>query len=126
MKRMWIAIGLMAALIAANCLCLFTLTDLKNDFCQRFDELYELSAEGDNEKTAEAARELTELWMEKLHILCRIVRHTQLDYVTLGVARLESLALYGENGELAAEIDRCKILLDDIWDSERPLIRNIF
>ena len=125
MKRMWIAIGLVAAVIATCCYCLFTLSKLKDEFLLELDRLYSLNAAGDNEKTAEAAKELTDLWLQKLHIFCRIVRHTQLDHVTLAIARFESLARYGENGELAAEIDRCKILLDDIWDSERPLIRNI-
>ncbi len=126
MKRLWISIALFAAVVATSCVCLFYLTNLKNDFSKDFDELYELNAAGDNEKTAAAAKELTEKWMDKLHVFCRIVRHTQLDHVTLAVAKFESLAKYGENGELAAEIDRCKILLEDIWDSELPLFRNIF
>ena len=32
---------------------------------------------------------------------------------------------FGETGELASEISRCKILIEEIYDSERPLLRNI-
>ena len=69
---------------------------------------------------------MTDYWMDKHHTLCRIVRHAQLDQITLAVARFEPLALYGERGELAAEITRCKLLLEDIWDSELPTFTNIF
>lgn len=126
MKRMWIAVGLVAAITVTSCICLFTLMNLKDDFCREFDELYALNAAGDSKATAEAAKKLTDLWVDKSRVLCRIVRHAQLDNVTLAVARLEPLAIYGERGEFAAEISRCKILLEDICDSEKPLLRNIF
>lgn len=126
MKRMWLALGLIVAVIVVSSGALFLLTGIKNDFDARFDSLYRLVEENDSEAAAEAARQLTDYWMEKHHTLCRIVRHTQLDQITLAVARFEPLALYGERGELAAEITRCKLLLEDIWDSELPTFMNIF
>lgn len=126
MKRMWLALGLIVAVAAVSSGALFLLTGIKNDFDARFDNLYRLVEENDSEAAAEAARQLTDYWMEKHHMLCRIVRHTQLDQITLAVARFEPLALYGECGELAAEITRCKLLLEDIWDSELPTFTNIF
>ncbi len=126
MKRMWLALGLIVAVIAVSSGALFLLTGIKNDFDARFDSLYRLVEENDSEAAAEAARQLTDYWMEKHHTLCRIVRHTQLDQITLAVARFEPLALYGEYGELAAEITRCKLLLEDIRDSELPTFMNIF
>ena len=126
MKRMWLALGLIVAVIVVSSGALFLLTGIKNDFDARFDSLYRLVEENDSEAAAEAARQLTDYWMERHHTLCRIVRHTQLDQITLAVARFEPLALYGERGELAAEITRCKLLLEDIWDSELPTFMNIF
>lgn len=126
MKRMWLALGLIVAVIVVSSGALFLLTGIKNDFDARFDSLYRLVEENDSEAAAEAARQLTDYWMEKHHTLCRIVRHTQLDQITLAVARFEPLALYGERGELAAEITRCKLLLEDIRDSELPTFMNIF
>ncbi len=123
---MWLALGLIVAVIVVSSGALFLLTGIKNDFDARFDSLYRLVEENDSEAAAEAARQLTDYWMEKHHTLCRIVRHTQLDQITLAVARFEPLALYGERGELAAEITRCKLLLEDIWDSELPTFMNIF
>ena len=126
MKRMWLAVGLIAAVIIISAGALALLTSIKNDFDAQFDSLYELVKSGDNAAAAAAASELTEYWMERHHTLCRIVRHGQLDQITLAVARFEPLALYGERGELAAEITRCKLLLEDIWDSELPTFTNIF
>lgn len=123
---MWLALGLIVAVIVVSSGALFLLTGIKNDFDARFDSLYRLVEENDSEAAAEAARQLTDYWMERHHTLCRIVRHTQLDQITLAVARFEPLALYGERGELAAEITRCKLLLEDIWDSELPTFMNIF
>lgn len=126
MKRMWLALGLIAAVVGISSGALILLTGIKSDFDARFEELYELVESGDNAAAAAKAKELTDYWMDKHHTLCRIVRHAQLDQITLAVARFEPLALYGERGELAAEITRCKLLLEDIWDSELPTFTNIF
>lgn len=126
MKRMWLAVGLIAAVVLISAGAFFLLTGIKNDFDSKFDSLYLLVESGDSAAAASAAKELTEYWMERHHTLCRIVRHGQLDQITLAVARFEPLAVYGERGELAAEITRCKLLLEDIWDSELPTLTNIF
>ena len=126
MKRMWLAVGHIAAVVLISAGALFLLTGIKNDFDSKFDSLYLLVESGDSAAAASAAKELTEYWMERHHTLCRIVRHGQLDQITLAVARFEPLAVYGERGELAAEITRCKLLLEDIWDSELPTFTNIF
>ena len=126
MKRMWLAVGLIAAVVIISAGALLLLTSIKSDFDVRFDELYLLAAGGDSAAAASAAKDLTDYWMDKHRTLCRIVRHAQLDQITLAVARFEPLALYGEYGELAAEVTRCKLLLADIWESELPTFTNIF
>lgn len=123
---MWIALVLLTATVIISSSCLLILTNFKNEFDKEFDTLYEMTLNGDKENTAEYSKYVTEKWLDKHLSICQIVRHTQMDQVTLAVSRLESLALYGENGELAAEIMRCKILLDEIWESEIPNFRNIF
>lgn len=123
---MWIALVLLTATVIISSSCLLILTNFKNEFDKEFDTLYEMTLNGDKENTAEYSKYVTEKWLDKHLSICQIVRHTQMDQVTLAISRLESLALYGENGELAAEIMRCKILLDEIWESEIPNFRNIF
>lgn len=126
MKRMWIAVILIAAVLAVSTVCLLSLSTIQRELDAELAMLSDLSTVSSPEETAKAAKELSSLWRKRLNTLCRIVRHTQLDQVTMAIARLEPLALYGEKGEFAAEILRCRILLEEIVDSERPLIRNIF
>ena len=123
---MWLALGLITATVIISSFCLFTLTNFKNEFDKEFDTLYEMTINGNIENATEYSKYVTEKWLDKHHTICQIVRHTQMDQVTLAVSRLESLALYNESGELAAEIMRCKILLDEIWESELPTLKNIF
>ncbi len=125
MGRVALAAILLAVMVGMSGWGLHTLKTNKDILLSGMEELSVLAEEGDDEKTAYAAAILAADWIERHHTLCRIVRHTQLDQVTLAVARLEKLALHGEIGELTAEIDRCRILLNDIYDSELPLLRNI-
>ena len=126
MKRMWIAVILIAAVLAVSTVCLLSLSTIQRELDEELAMLSDLSTVSSPEETAKAAKELSSVWRKRLNTLCRIVRHTQLDQVTMAIARLEPLALYGEKGEFAAEILRCRILLEEIVDSEKPLIRNIF
>lgn len=126
MKKMWLALSLMVLVIITSTVSLLILTNMKNDFDKRFDELCIAAKSGDYTVAANTAEQLTEYWIKKHHTLCRIVRHTQLDQITLAIAKLEPLAEYGEQGELIAEIARCKLLFKEIWESELPTVTNIF
>ena len=126
MKRMWIALFLIAVVLLTSTVCLFLLTNIQQEMDRRLAALYELSLTASTDETASIAQEITALWQQRLIVLGRIVRRDPLDQVTLSIASLEPLALYGEEGELAAEILRCRILLEEIRNAELPLLRNIF
>ena len=118
---------LMILTVSFNCLCLHSVTESKNRVTMRLDELSESFFEnGTNEKTAAKAAEFENFWMDEHHTLCRLVRHELLDKITSSVSMLHSLALCGDNGAFLAEISCCKMLIEEVWDSERPLLRNIF
>ena len=126
MKRVVFAAVLIVVLLSFNTFCLLTIEKIKNEATEKLDELYEHAYSGNvNEITAEC-EEFTEYWLSEHHTLCLIVRHDLLDQVTISVSRFVPLAKFGENGELSAEILRSRILIEEIWDSERPLFRNIF
>lgn len=118
----------MAAIIAFNSACFITVTDIKNSVTMRLDELYtESFKDGFNSRTAaEKSADFAEYWKDEHRVLERIVRHELLDQVTISVSRLYSLALYNETGEFASEIAVCRILIEEIWASEQPTIKNIF
>ncbi len=126
MKRVVFASVLMLILLAFNVFCLFTIGKIKTEATEKLDFLYEVAASGNSGKIAEECEKFTGYWLSEHHVLCLIVRHDLLDQVTIAVSRFVPLAEYGETGELSAEILRSKILIEEIWDSERPLLRNIF
>ena len=55
MKRMWLSVGLIAAVVLISAGALLMLTNIKNDFDSRFDSLYLLVERGDNAAAASAA-----------------------------------------------------------------------
>ena len=67
MKRMWLALGLIAAVVGISSGALMLLTGIKSDFDARFEELYALVESGDNAAAAAEAKELTDYWMDKHH-----------------------------------------------------------
>lgn len=126
MKRVVFAAALLVLLISFNFFCLFSVEKIKNETTEKLGELY-LCVKGENPlKTASECEKFTEYWLSRHHILCLIVRHDLLDQITISVSRLVPLSEFGETGELASEINRCRFLIEEIWDSERPLFRNIF
>ena len=126
MKRVVFAAVLIVVLLSFNTFCLFTIGKIKNEATGKLEELYEHACFESPDKLAAKCEEFTEYWLSEHHTLCLIVRHDLLDQVTISVSRFVPLAKFGETGELSAEILRSKILIEEIWDSERPLLRNIF
>ena len=125
MKRVVLAYVLLIGMVGLSSWGLYVLGDCRSEMTKEIDGLLSASCSEDDSYCAERARLLTTKWIDTHRTLCRYVRHAQLDQVTLAMARLEPLAAYGEKGEFTAELMRCRILLDDIWDSELPLLRNI-
>lgn len=126
MKRFIFAVILLIFVIVFNCTCLETIRKTKESLITELDSIYLSAAEGNNEKTALECEEFAKRWLSEHHILCRIVRHEPLEQITSVAVGLAPLARFGETGELYSEILRCRVLIGEIWDSERPLFRNIF
>ncbi len=125
MKRVVFAALLLVFLIFFNFFCLHIIEKIKNEATEKLDIIYENLELQSIEKTALECEEFAEYWLSEHHILCLMVRHDLLDEATIAVSGFVPLSKFGETGELASEINRCKILLEEIWDSERPLLRNI-
>ena len=126
MKRVVFAAILIVVLLSFNTFCLFTIGKIKNEATIKLEELYEHACFESPDKLAAECEKFTEYWLSEHHTLCLIVRHDLLDQVTISVSRFVPLAKFGETGKLASEINRCRVLIEEIRDSERPLLRNIF
>ena len=127
MKRFVFASVLLLLVLGFNIYCLCAVKTAKNDVIMRLDEISSVIEKGDSsDRIAEKAEVFMDYWKETQDSLSRIIRHDLLDRITSSSAAFYDLATYGETGELSAEISRCKVLMEEIWDSERPLLRNIF
>ena len=126
MKRVVFAAVLLVFLLGFNTFCLFTIGKVKNEATGKLETLYENLETGSDEKNAQECEKFAEYWISKQCVLCLIARHDLLNQITTSVSRFVPLAKYGEKGELSAEILHSKILIEEIWDSERPFLRNIF
>ena len=125
MKRFVFALILLTAVICFNIFCLETTKKIQIETTEKLDELYITLISGNYQKTALECEKFTEYWLLKQHVMSRIIRHDLLDRITVSVSGFVPLFEFGETGELASEISRCKILIEEIYDSERPLLRNI-
>lgn len=126
MKRFVFAVILLFSVIVFNCTCLETIRKTKEGLIAELDSIYLSAAEGNNEKTALKCEKFARRWLSEHHVLCRIVRHEPLEQITACAVGLAPLASNGDTGELSAEILRCRVFVEELWDSERPLLRNIF
>ena len=125
MKRVVFAAVLIVVLLSFNTFCLFTIGKIKNEATIKLEELYEHACFESPDKLTAKCEKFTEYWLSEHHTLCLIVRHDLLDQVTISVSRFVPLAKFGEKSELACEITECKILFEEILDSEIPYLRNI-
>ncbi|MBR2639036.1 MAG: DUF4363 family protein [Oscillospiraceae bacterium] len=125
MKRVVLAAVLLFLLVCFNSFCLFSIKKIKTEATEKLDSIYLSLSENDFEKTASECENFTEFWLSKHHVLCLLVRHDLIDQITISVAGFVPLATFGEKGELASEIFECKTLLEEIFDSEIPYLRNV-
>ena len=125
MKRVIFAASLLLALICFNFFCLFSVMKIEDKITGKLDRIHSSIMEGDSAKTAEECEKFTEFWLSEHHVLCLIVRHDLIDQITISVSSFVPLSRFENFGELASEIAECKILIEEIRDSEIPYIRNI-
>ena len=76
-------------------------------------------------KKQELVEALTDYWPDREQQLVRLLHHTSLDAITTSLARLPALLEYEDLGPFLAEVNQISTLIEHIWDSELPLIRNL-
>ena len=126
MKRVIFAFILMLTVIFFNSFCLYTVEKTNDEVYEKLDSITLSTESGKLEKTALECENFADYWNKKSRILCLIVRHDPLDRMSSSVACLCSYARYSDLSELSAELGRCRSIMDEITDAERPLLRNIF
>lgn len=122
MKRLVIALILLALILGSSCLSLFF---LERDLAEIGSFAARLREENPSVELEKESEELFRLWNEKEKLLVIFVRHDVLDEVTVLMAELPSLARHGEYGHFYSGLDVILARLDDLLDSARPTYRNL-
>ena len=95
------------------------------DFGKRLENIKQ-SAENSSNETAEMISDFEREWHKTEPMLSRFMRGARLEELTAIFARLGPLWKYGEKAEFFAEINRGETLLEHMWITEIPRIKNIF
>ncbi|MBQ7123583.1 MAG: DUF4363 family protein [Oscillospiraceae bacterium] len=125
MKRVVFAVFLLVFLIGFNFFCLGKINESKETTITNLSFILSSIDAGDSEKILSECKNFAVFWEEEHGFLGMIVRHELLDQITASAAKLFPLAKHEEYGELSSEVCRCIVLIEEIWDSERPVLRNI-
>ncbi len=122
MKRLVIALILLALIFGSSCLSLLL---LERDLAEIGSFAARLREESPSAELEKESEELFRLWNEKEKLLVIFVRHDVLDEVTVLMAELPSLARHREYGHFYSGLDVILARLDDLLDSARPTYRNL-
>ena len=125
MKRVWVAAGLVAAILVGGMLALWHLEGIAGELVATLDQLAQAVEEQEDGRILALAQQFQDQWDGVEPGIRRYVHHDELDAITGGCARLAALARYRDYGELAAETDRMRLLVAHMLEAERPTLGNI-
>ena len=125
MKRLVTVAVLFLLTLSVCIISLFVVQQKGEDFGKRLENIKQ-SAENSSYETAEMIAGFEREWHKTEPMLSRFMRGARLEELTAIFARLGPLWEYGEKAEFFAEINRGEILLEHMWITEIPRLKNIF
>ena len=125
MKRLVTVAVLFLLTLSVCIISLFVVQQKGEDFGKRLENIKQ-SAENGSDETAEMIAGFEREWHKTEPMLSRFMRGARLEELTAIFARLGPLWEYGEKAEFFAEINRGEILLEHMWITEIPRLKNIF
>lgn len=121
MKRLIIALLLIAAICIMATYSLFVLARTRDTLFQYTDEILAEIESGNYEGAYEKSRELHDYWDGNYKTLRLFFRRHQLDELTASVTRLSPYIACQEDSEINAELTRIREMIVYLWESERPM-----
>lgn len=125
MKRLWLGIGVLAALLAAGFLSMRNASIHQQRVCARLEEATQAAARGDWESAYRLTRKTAELWQEGWDAWAALSDHTELDEIDAGFARLKVYCRDGHATDFAAESSALARKIQALGDGHRLNIRNL-
>ncbi len=122
MKRIVIALLILAAIIGNGCWSLWNFASLRR---QAQPLLAAMEEFGIAPQGQEAAGDFLDLWLDYEDTLLRVTRRDTLEDIGQCAARLPVLAKFGDETEFYAGVWELGYLLQEMWENEIPHWRNL-
>lgn len=127
MRRLIISIFLLLGIFALSIYNLYTLHTARGELLVRLDGMMNiLETTNDPAAAVDKAVEFESFWLEREESLIKFIRHSDLEQITWDSARLPYLARYGDMSELTAEINRIRLQVNHLWETQLPRWRTVF
>lgn len=114
--------GCIAVLSAAG---LYHTHQVKEALGTRLEAAETAALAGEADKAEVAAEELLDFWEEREKTLLLYIRHDELDEIERSISELKYLIKLGDTAEFCSKLDQTHALIEHVWLSELPLLRNI-
>ncbi len=126
MKRLWIAVGIVAALAAGCLVSSWYLTGLGEEINGLLSDAEEKAERGEWEEAGDLTGRAYRIWEEHdiyLHIL---LRHADADEVYTGFRQVREFLTCREEGEYSAANAALMAKIELIYEAEQPTVENFF
>jgi len=123
MNRIWLAVGLTAAMIALCGVLLFSAWQITEDMTGTLDELL-LAEEGDRQ-VMHTIEQLHDRWDRYEKTLTIHVRHSEIEEVTYALTEMKSCWEMGEYELFVMACEEAKVAVDHLWEASRPSLKNV-
>lgn len=115
----------MFSIIATSCYSLLLIYRFKESAHMILGEALEYAENGQIQDAAVSADAFLELWEKTEKTLTRFVRHEALDRITAIASRIPSLGKYEATTQFVAYTNELLAVIEDFWEDELPLPRNL-
>lgn len=125
MKRIIICAVLFIGALAASVYAHFKVQYLNEEIDLRINALTAVLHEKDTEEIIGQAYSLVDFWNNEEKILVHFVRHSNIDVISVSMARLPALAEYGDHSEVYAELLSIRRQMEHILTAEILTLGNL-
>lgn len=125
MKRGWIAVALVAAMLCLAAWHTWKLAELTGELTATLERSEAMAESGDWSGAEELTRQAWEKWNAQDFHLHVTLDHAVVDEVDVGFAETLELLRCGEEGEYSASNARLRTRLELLGDMERPVLENL-
>lgn len=125
MKRMITSLVIMVVMLGCGTGILFWLYRGVNDLLDDISAAEQQVMDGETEQALSTLKLAQEDWREDEIYFSRLLRHRELDSITVSLDSLSAYLKYGDLASFFATTNQTKSMIDHIWESELPVWNNL-